>query len=722
MRWAVLVVGCVAVAGGTAGAFVPPGSKLLAGDASGSAGFGSGVALSADGTTALVGGPADGAGTGAAWVFVRTAGGGWSQQGAKLVGSGATGGAQMGSSVALSADGNTALIGGPGDSGGTGAAWVFVRSGGVWTQQGGKLLGSNVSASAAVGTSVALSADGNTALAGGPGDAKGDGAAWVFVRTSSAWAQQDDKLSLPGSSSGLGDAVALSGDGNTALLGNPGPTSGGATGGAFVFVRSAGNWSPQGTELAGTGVAGADSEEGHAVALSSDGDTALIGGPDSANGGALVFVRSGTGWSQQGGPLVGTGGAIASAMKAGGVALSGDGNTALVGESAGVGGAWLFTRSGVAWSRQGGLLSGSGAMGASAQGTSVALSSDTGAALLGGPGDNGSAGAAWAFVNATPASPPSSGVLASASAAGGTPSAATGAPIVMGTGGAAFSALVGPNGLPTTMHFEYGIDAHYRPPGTPFSYDRRTPEQAVGADFGSHNVNATIGGLIPNAIYHVRAVATNAAGTTDGSDRTFRTAMDPAPPAPVLGKRADFSPVSGVVFVTPGKGRGFIPLTEPRALPVGSVVDARSGSLKLVTATARRNKTQVGTFSAAVFQVLQSRQQRLLGLTTLRLQEGTFSGAPSYASCPAARKGSAGRAFAAALSTKVLQLLHATAHGHFQTRGRYSAATVRGTSWDTEDRCDGTLTVVHRGVVVVDDFRLHKQIVLRAGKRYLARL
>jgi hypothetical protein len=107
-----------------------------------------------------VGGPnVDGGG--AAWVYTRS-GGIWTQQGDKLVGTG-TGNnapAQQGYSVALSGDGNTAIVGGPSDV--TGAAWVFTHSGGVWTQQGSSYFGN-----AGQGYSVSLSGDGNTAIAGG---------------------------------------------------------------------------------------------------------------------------------------------------------------------------------------------------------------------------------------------------------------------------------------------------------------------------------------------------------------------------------------------------------------------------------------------------------------------------------------------------------------------------------------------------------------------------
>jgi hypothetical protein len=104
---------------------------------------------------------------------------------AELVAADAIGNAQQGQSVALSADGNTAIVGGIGDNG-AGAAWVFSRSGGVWAQQGSKLVGTGAVGASQQGTSVALSADGNTAIMGGPTDNPlGNfvtGAAWVFAQ------------------------------------------------------------------------------------------------------------------------------------------------------------------------------------------------------------------------------------------------------------------------------------------------------------------------------------------------------------------------------------------------------------------------------------------------------------------------------------------------------------------------------------------------------------
>jgi hypothetical protein len=196
---------------------------------------GSSVALSADGNTAIVGGPSDDGGhpgaNGAAWVYTRS-GGVWTQQGSKLVGSGAVGQANQGSSVALSADGNTAIVGGCCDNAEIGAAWVYTRSNGVWTQQGSKLVGTGVVGGAAdQGSSVALSADGNTAIVGGYGDNNYAGAAWVYTRSNGVWTQQGSKLVGTGAVGNFvsqGSSVSLSGDGNTAIVGGPNDNLSGA--------------------------------------------------------------------------------------------------------------------------------------------------------------------------------------------------------------------------------------------------------------------------------------------------------------------------------------------------------------------------------------------------------------------------------------------------------------------------------------------------------------
>ena len=229
----------------------------------------------------------------------------WTQQGSKLVGTGAVGQAGQGISIALSADGNTAIVGGPYDNGSTGAAWVFTRNGGLWTQHGSKLVGSGEPEIARQGASVALSADGDTAMVGGPYDNSFTGAAWVFTRHGGTWTQQGSKLVGTGAveSSRQGTSIALSADGNTALVGAVGDNW--YAGAAWVFVRSGAVWTQQGSKLVGTGAVGNALGQGISVALSADGNTAIVGGAgdNSYTGAAWVFTRSGTVWIQQGSKL-----------------------------------------------------------------------------------------------------------------------------------------------------------------------------------------------------------------------------------------------------------------------------------------------------------------------------------------------------------------------------------------------------------------------------------
>jgi hypothetical protein len=356
--------------------FMQQGAKLVGTGSTGSANQGQAVAVSAGGNTIIVGGYQDDS-VGATWVFVLS-GGVWTQQGSKLVGTGAVGGPQQGRAVALSADGNTAIVGGPFDNSQAGAAWVFTRSGGVWTQQGTKLVGTGAVGSAHQGTSVALSADGNTAIVGGYTDNGSLGAAWVFTRSGGAWTQEA-KLVGTGAvgTPQQGTSVALSADGNTAILG--GPFDGSQGGAAWVFTRSGGVWTQQGNKLVGTGAAVGGAAQGTSVALSGDGNTAIVGGfaDNGSVGAAWMFTRSGGVWAQQGNKLVGTG-AVASSQQGTSVALSGGGNTAIVGgnlDSGGIGAAWVFTRSGGVWTQQGNKLVGTGSAGVSVlQGQSVGLS------------------------------------------------------------------------------------------------------------------------------------------------------------------------------------------------------------------------------------------------------------------------------------------------------------------------------------------------------------
>ena len=219
-----------------------------------------------------------------------------------------------------------------------------------------------------------------------------------------------------------------------------------------------------------------------------------------------------------------------------------------------------------------------------------------------------------------------------------------------------------------------------------------------------------------------RGAATVARTAADLCQNQATDSFDYRVLAPGLGIRTVLESVRGNVRVRSAgggsgarasqKGRSFSALREPRELPIGSFIDARRGTTRLTSARTRReDQIQEGLFSAGLFQVLQSRRRRAKGLTEVRLKGGNFRRCRT-------RKGGPG---AAQVRRRVIRRLNGNSRGRFRTRGRHSAATVRGTVWQVIDRCDGTLTKVRRGRVAVRDFRRKKTIIVRAGKSYLAR-
>ncbi|MEO8659082.1 MAG: FG-GAP repeat protein, partial [Bryobacteraceae bacterium] len=236
-------------------------AKLTASDGAANDSFGYSVALSGD--TALVGAPAEATETGAAYVYLRS-GTVWTEQ-AKLTASDRALNDRFGWSVALIGD--TALVGAYQKANVTGAAYVYVRSGTAWTEQA-KLTASDSAQRDYFGDSVALSGD--TALVGASGKATQAGAAYVYVRSGTAWTEQAKLTASDGTQfDNFGSSVALSGD--TALVGAAAKAT--LTGAAYVYVRSGTAWTEQ-TKL--TAADGAPNDIfGDSVALS--GDTALVG-------------------------------------------------------------------------------------------------------------------------------------------------------------------------------------------------------------------------------------------------------------------------------------------------------------------------------------------------------------------------------------------------------------------------------------------------------------
>ena len=361
------------------------------------------VAASADGNTVVVGGFGADSGAGVAWIYVGNEGV-WSLQQKIVPPPDEIGAAGLGSSVAISADGNTVLLGGSNDNSGAGAAWVYVRNGISWTEQQ-KLYGTlSVSGKALQGTSVALSADGNTALVGGENDNGAIGAAWVFTRTGTNWSQVGPKL-VANNHIGIaafGASVALSGDGTIALVG--GPYDNNDTGAVWAFAKIGNAWSQQ-QKFGGSGAAG-PANFGTSVALSADGTTAIVGGPTDNNGtgAAWIFVQSQPRptltFSQSTGKLIGAGASSGPTVLFGSsVALDAHGTVALVGgvyDNNQAGAAWVFAQLDSFWAQQGLKRVGKGASGSAGQGR-VALSADMSTAIIGGSDDDSSAGAFWVF-------------------------------------------------------------------------------------------------------------------------------------------------------------------------------------------------------------------------------------------------------------------------------------------------------------------------------------
>ncbi len=390
--------------------FSQQGNKLFGTGSASTPEQGTSVALSADGNTAIVGGIADSAGVGAAWIFTRS-GGHWSQQGHKLVGTGAVGTSQQGYSVAISADGNTAIVGAYDDNTHVGAAWIFVRSGETWSQQGSKLVGNDYASFSYQGFSVGISGDGNTVIVGGPYDNSNRiGAAWIYRRTGGTWSQVGGKLAnnQGGSYGQQGYSVAISGDGNTVAVGANDDAP--YYGSVFVYVWNGTSWVSQGNKLVG----GYYSAFGSSVALSSDGNTLVVGGSgdyNSASVGAIwIFNRMpDDSWVLMENEIRPSDYTTGTPSIGCSVSVSSDGGTVIVGglgDHGYDGAAWIFKRSistDTVWTQSGTKLIGTDTVGASRLGCSVAISGDGNTAIAGGLGDSSFAGATWVY--ATPSAP-----------------------------------------------------------------------------------------------------------------------------------------------------------------------------------------------------------------------------------------------------------------------------------------------------------------------------
>jgi hypothetical protein len=201
---------------------------------------------------------------------------------------------------------------------------------------------------------------------------------------------------------------------------------------------------------------------------------------------------------------------------------------------------------------------------------------------------------------------------------------------------------------------------------------------------------------------------------------------------PIPGKTFDARVLSGDVFIkyAPGTGpravtppKGFVPLKGAANIPIGSQLDTRKGHVSVTSsANSDGSKSQAAEFYDAIFQVKQTVPKKKPKKPVALITDLVLKGEPSRSECAPIK----GAAAAAAKKKKrgaksVLGSLWGSGKGKFRTNGKYSSATVRGTIWLTQDRCDGTLTTVKRGTVSVRDFKLEKTVSVKAGHSYLAR-
>jgi len=184
-------------------------------------------------------------------------------------------------------------------------------------------------------------------------------------------------------------------------------------------------------------------------------------------------------------------------------------------------------------------------------------------------------------------------------------------------------------------------------------------------------------------------------------------AQTPAPtptatPQPVFRRSVSVKPTRGTVKVKlPGTG-AYVDLERLDTIPLGASIDVRKGRVRLYAARDRRGGVQAASFSGGVFRVVQRGS-----VIELQLRG------------PKPVCGSGARMSQAKKSRK--RRLWGSGRGRFRTRGRFSAATVRGTKWLVEDSCRSTTTRVVRGAVTVRDFDRRRTLTLRAGDRYVAR-
>jgi PKD domain len=244
-------------------------------------------------------------------------------------------------------------------------------------------------------------------------------------------------------------------------------------------------------------------------------------------------------------------------------------------------------------------------------------------------------------------------------------------------------------------------------------------------DFGDGSTGD--GGSLTHAFalpgtFTARATATDTAGNSSASTSDVQVNSPAGPrslPRPVAGKTVNVEPVSGEVLVLVPGSTKYVPLVAPAQIQDGSIIDARKGRVR-VTIDNGRGGLDTAEFYGGIFKFTQPKVKAgQTWFANLYLYGGSFKGCPPAPKNPKVATLSRKKPGKQSQG-KSVRHLWGSGEGAFRTVGRFSSATVRGTTWLTDDRCNGTLTKVTTGKVGVRDFVLKKTIVVKKGKSYFA--
>ena len=355
-------------------------TKLLASDGASGDLFGSSVSISSDGLTAIVGAWGDddnGSSSGSAYIF-KYANGEWTET--KLTADDGASDDNFGRFLSITGDGLTAIVGAFQDDSNKGSAYIFEYANGSWTQT--KLLASDGASGDYFGSSVSISSDGLTAIVGAYFDDSRKGSAYIFKYANGSWTETKLLASDGAIYDYFGSSVSISSDGLTAIVGAYSDVENGSrSGSAYIFKYANGVWSQTEELLASDGAT--YDNFGYSVSISSDGLTAIVGayGDDdngSSSGSAYIFEYANGSWTQT--KLLASDGASSDNFGRS-VSISGDGLTAIVGaygdddNGSSSGSAYIFKYANGSWTETTKLLASDGASGDNF-GNSVSISSD----------------------------------------------------------------------------------------------------------------------------------------------------------------------------------------------------------------------------------------------------------------------------------------------------------------------------------------------------------